>query len=159
MQDPDQPQATHIREASVGFDWAAVEDPVGIVLEELGPGFTRVQAERVWRWHIHRGRADQAGELTLNERVMLWIGGADEDRGDLRALRRPDRAQADDTPLVERRIGVRAAVAVKELSKFSRMGRLSYKTLAKIFRCSHGEIWRVAQNFRASVPQETKKEN
>lgn len=153
MTDPDQPEVTRLREASIGFDWDSVEDPVGVLLEELGPGFNRGQAETVWRWHLHRGRADKAGELTIAERIVLWLGGSDEDRKDLRALRRPDRVQADDTPIVERRIGVRAAVVVKELGPFSRFGRLSYRSLAKIFRCSPGEIWRVSQNFRASVPQ------
>ncbi len=153
MTDPDQPEASDLREPAIGFEWDEVEDPIGVVLEELGSGFTRDQAERICRWRLRQGRVTEAETLILLERVLLWIGGADDLRADLRGIRRPDRAAADREHPLARRIGLRAAVAIKELHPYSRLGRLSCKTLAKVFLCSHGETWRLIDNFRRRVPQ------
>jgi hypothetical protein len=61
----------------VGFDWAAVEDPCGVVVEEIaqecGVVLPRVAAEAVLRWSVKQTRAAAAGELSMVERVLGWV--------------------------------------------------------------------------------------
>jgi hypothetical protein len=142
------PSTSHsLREPATGFDWESVEDPVDLVREELH--LTRAQAERVWHWHLQRGRADYAGEQTVAMRLLLWLGSADDERMDMRSIRRPERAESDqDLRPLERRIGLRAAVAIKQMQPYSRLSRLSLRALEKIFRVDRKEIRRLAADFR-----------
>lgn len=139
-----------LREPHIAFDWDAVEDPLDLVREELRPlTLTRAQAEAVWHWHLQRGQADQAGEQTVADRLLLWLGSADDRQKDKREGRRPDRATtAGSLSSLERRLGLRAAVAIKEMQAYSRLNRLSYRALEQVFGVSKAEIGRLVMDFR-----------
>jgi hypothetical protein len=140
----------HLRDAAAAFDWDAVEDPLDLVREELRRlNLTRLQAEYIWHWHLQRGQADQAGEQTVADRLLLWLGSADDQQKDKRERRRPDRAAtAGSMSSLERRLGLRAAVAIKEMQAYSRLNRLSYRALEQVFGVSKAEIGRLVMDFR-----------
>lgn len=143
--------ARRVWEPATGFDWDLVEDPLAGIKEELGGDFSEDQVRRVIAWHQARGASHEYLFAAVLERALYWMGGADVRRADLRAIRRPDRAEQHAEPPAERRFGLRAAVVAKELAPFSFAGSMSVRMLARVFGCSHGEVHRLREDFRRSL--------
>lgn len=143
--------ARRVWEPSCGFDWDAVEDPVSAIAEEIGADLTHDQVRRVLEWHESRGSSHEFLYAAVIERALNWLGAADIRRGDLRAIRRPDRVEQDAGPPSERRFGLRAAILAKELAPYSFAGSMSVRMLAKVFGCSHGEVHRLREDFRRAL--------
>lgn len=140
----------------VGFDWAAVEDPCGVVVEEIeqecGVVLPRAAAEAVLRWSVKQTRAAAAGELTMVERVLGWVAsGRDLDyRGGERSDRWARTVKEDTFAVARRRVGLRAAVAVKVMTPHMR-NALTVEQMKAVFRVSRGEVSRLTANFRDLV--------
>lgn len=143
--------ARRVWDPATGFDWDRVEDPVAAIAEELGGDLTEDQVRRVIAWHQARGASHEVLHAAVIERAMNWLGATDTRRGDLRAIRRPDRAEQHAEPPAERRFGLRAAIVAKELAPYSAAAALSVRALAKVFACSHGEVFRLREDFRRAL--------
>ena len=140
----------------VGFDWSAVEDPCGVVVEEIeqecGVVLPRAAAEAVLRWSVRQTRANAAGELTMVERVLGWVAsGRDLDyRGGERSDRWARTVEEDPFSVARRRLGLRAAVAVKVMTPHMK-NALTVEQMKAVFHVSRGEVSRLTANFRDLV--------
>lgn len=140
------------------FDWNGVEDPCGVVIEEIeqecGTVLSRDTAAAVLRWSVKQTRAAAAGELSMVERVLGWVAsGRDLDyRGGHRSDRWARKVQEDPFAVARRRIGLRAAVAVKEMTPHMKHA-LTVAQMMDVFGVSRGEVCRVTENFRELVPR------
>lgn len=161
MPHPDdlQTPAAHLREPAVDFPWELLDNPEDIACEELSAALGRpvgpAEVRQIFAWHLSRTRADEAAQWTVLERVLLWIGGprAGHYRAAGRAKERPEETEAE---TLERRLGIRAAIALAEYAPHSGLG-FSTRGIARIFGVSHGEVFRLRENLRATLPVETPK--
>ncbi len=140
----------------VEFDWGGVEDPCGVVVEEIaaecGTVLSREAALAVLRWSVKRTRAAAAGELSMVELVLGWVASGREldYRGGQRSDRWARKVQEDPFAVARRRLGLRAAVAVKVMTPHMRHA-LTVSQMEDVFGVSRGEVSRVMANFRELV--------
>jgi hypothetical protein len=143
-----------LREPAVHFDYDAVENPVDIVREDLasaGLVLSAAQAALVHAWSLRQTDTVAAHELTLAERVIGWIASGRE--LDYRPAGKASRRAAETAQQVAtRRLGLRAAVAVKEMTPHMRHA-MSVRQIATLWGVSRGEVWMLQKNFRALVPR------
>lgn len=142
--------AKHLHEPAEDFPFALLDDPVALAREELEAALRRpvtdAEARALFAWHITRTRADEAAQWNVLERILLWIGGSRP--GNYRAAGRGTvRSPETDADRTERRLGLRAAIALAEFVPHGGH-RFSTRTLATIFSVSHGEVFRLRQNLR-----------
>lgn len=120
-------------EPEVDFDWESVEDPAGRLMEQMLEKklpLTRPQAEAVTE--IRRREEALSGDANsaLLKAAFDWIFNARVD-----AARNSGRGKPDGSGdgLGERRIGIRAVVALREIMPEHPLARVPYRALGKIF--------------------------
>lgn len=150
-----QTPAVRLREPAVDFDFDILDHPLDLAHEDLeaalGRAIPRAEVAAIWHWHLRTSAAGQAAERTVAERILIWIGGGrpGEYVAGGRAVGRTAESEGE---RAERRIGLRAAIAIAEIAPHSQL-RFTVRELCRLFRVSRGIVWALQKNFRSTVRQ------
>lgn len=125
-------------EPEVDFDWDAVEDTEGEIME-AAPGVTRAQAQMIIGWITRRGHGESVGQARLLHRIMEWVADT-----------HPEHGNGGGVGLANRRIGLRALTVIRALMPDSRIARTPLRTIAPAFGVGHEHLYKLGLSFKKS---------
>lgn len=136
-------------EASEDFNFAAVEDHAGELIEHTaadGCPVTRKQAESVLGWMARTEQAGEAHQARLAIRLLEWIGGAQVTR----ARHTGEGVPVTSYAMGDMRLGIRAAIAIRELLPWSKISGMTQEDIGSAFGIRRQTLARVIKSFRNS---------
>jgi hypothetical protein len=131
----------------VDFDLSLVEDPVDVLIEHTASDhcqLSRRQAESVLGWMARNDRISEAHHGRLAVRLLEWISGAHVTRKRMDGNGRVVCSHA----LGDMRLGIRAAVAIRELIPKSKISGMTQHDLAHSFGVRQQTLFAVIKSFR-----------
>ena len=135
-------------EPSEPFDWSAVDDPIGVTQEEIaarvGVELTDEQTKKLLAWIMASGKLASLTQMSVLERVMLWVGSGPETSivvvpGETPTQRR------------NRRLAARVLVALYGSCPHAASARATIRSLAHDSGMSKRGIQGLLEDFRAKV--------
>lgn len=134
-------------EPSVGFDYDAVEDHAGSLMEHTqadGCPVTRRQADSVLAWVAREGDSSTPQQARLAMRLLEWISGAQATRVRHTGEGVPTTSYA----MGDMRLGIRAAIAIRELMPCSAIAGMSQEEMGVAFGVNRSIMSRMRTSFR-----------
>jgi len=134
-------------EPSVEFDFESVESPAAQAREELaalGLNMSEADVSKLLHWIIKSHRIPNIAQHTIAERILHWIGSANE-------TGRVMRPGEDSVDRRMRRIGTRALVAISECTPHATSARLSMQSIAVASGVTKNTIQGIVKEFRQTM--------
>lgn len=134
-------------EASEDFNFAAVEDHAGELIEHTaseGCPVTRRQAESVLVWMARTEQSGEAHQARLAIRLLEWIGGAQVTR----ARHTGEGVPVTSYAMGDMRLGIRSAIAIRELLPWSKISGMTQWDIASAFGVNQSIVARMLKSFR-----------